>query len=827
MTNKKLTKLQKQIDDAAVFDVDPQVGLTNEQVKSRVETGLINKPPKRVTKSYWKILSDNLINFFNILLFAIAAVMIVAQVEIKYFAFLVILIINIGIGLYQDIHARKLVDKLQVVTSPRVIVLRDGKEIEVGSKDVVLSDILILKTGDQIIVDGEVVEGSLEVNESLLTGESLDIKKDIGSKVLSGSFVTGGKAKILVKTIGRGSYAEQLQEQARSFKRPQSEIITSIKRVFKIIGFFVVALGAALIISYAVQGKFSLNPDGSVPGSSFQQAIRSVSGSLVSMIPTGMYLLTSSTLAVGVIRLGKKRMLVQELYCIEMLARVDTLCLDKTGTITDGTMNVSDVIPLSDLTKKDIGSIVYSLNKATGDSNNTANAFLKAFENSVLLDYHSAIPFSSKRKYSAVLLKNGMTYVVGAREFVGLKDEKIIKKCESYEQEGQRVLVLASSVKPINAEEPLEGLKPEAILVLEDNIKPDAITNIEWFKKNGVSTKIISGDNALSVSKIAEKVGVLNASKYVSLEGMPLDEVRKIANEYTVFGRVSPEQKEALVSSMREAGHVVAMTGDGVNDILALRSADCSIAMASGSQAAKNSAHLVSLDSNFSALPDVVAEGRRVINNLQRTCSLFLVKTFFAAFMTLLFTILGWVDSSYIFPYSTPNLYVWELLTIGLASFFLAFQPNNERLKNTFNQNILKNSVPGAAIQILVAVILLTIHWNNRDFVDLETMITMTVMVFSFTSYIVLLTICFPFDIYRGALSIGILIMMVLLFIIDKFAYMPAAGKSFFDITYETINPNNWWIMLVIAAGTIAVYLGAVNVIDIYMKKLEKEGKIK
>ena len=444
-----------------------------------------------------------------------------------------------------------------------------------------------------------------------------------------------------------------------------------------------------------------------------------------------------------------------------------------------------------------------------------------------MLEVHSSIPFSSKRKYSAVLLKNGLTYAVGAREFVGLTDEKNIKKCEGFEAEGLRVLVLVSSAKPIDVEKPLSNLKPEAILVLEDNIKPDAITNIEWFKKNGVTTKIISGDNALSVSKIAAKVGVLDADKYVSLDGMPLDEVRKIANQYTVFGRVSPEQKEALVTAMREEGHVVAMTGDGVNDILALRSADCSIAMASGSQAAKNSAHLVSLDSNFSALPDVVAEGRRVINNLQRTCSLFLCKTFFAAFMTLLFTILGWIDSSYSFPYSTPNLYVWELLTIGMASFFLAFQPNNERLKNTFNQNILKNSVPGAAIQILVATILLIIHWNNRDFMDLETMITMTVMVFSFTSYIVLLTICFPFDIYRAVLSIGIFIMMVLLFIIDKFAYMAVTGKSFFDITYETINGSNWWIMLVVAVGTISIYLLAVNLIDIYMKKLEREGKIK
>lgn len=818
-----VNKFERKLQEAKEFKVDPSLGLSDEQVNIRIEEDLVNKPPKHVTKSYWKILYDNLINFFNILLFAIAAIMVVAQVEFRYFAFLIILIINIGIGLYQDIHARKLVDKLRIVSSTKVQVLRNGNVVEIDSNQIVLSDVIIVKTGDPIIVDGEVVEGNIEVNESFLTGESLDIKKQVGSQVLSGSFVTGGKAKILVKTIGKGSYAEKLQEKARSFKRPKSEILASIRKVFRIIGTTVVVLGAALIISYIVNGQFKLNPDGSIPGSPFQNSVFSAASSLISMIPTGMYLLTSSTLAVGVIRLGKKRMLVQELYCIETLARVDTLCLDKTGTITDGTMKVNTTISLGKMSNKEIGDAILTLEKATGDTNATASAFLKSFEDNTVLDYHSALAFSSKRKYSAVRLNNGLTYVLGAREFVGVEDKEIMKKCEGYEAQGQRVLVLVSINKPVTGDEPLKEVTPEAILVLEDNIKEDAITNIEWFKKNNVITKIISGDNALSVSKIAEKVGVENASKYVSLDGMSLDDVRKIANEYTVFGRVSPEQKEALVSSMREAGHIVAMTGDGVNDILALKSADCSIAMASGSQAAKNSAHLVSLDSNFSALPHVVAEGRRVINNLQRTCSLFLVKTFFAAFMTALFFILNLINPEYKYPYLTSNLYVWELLTIGMASFFLAFQPNNERLKNTFMQNIAKNSVPGAVFQIAISLVFLVIHYIYPVGFSMETCITMTVFSFSLTSYVILLTICYPFDIYRIVLAIGIFIIMIILFLIDKFAYLPNAGRSFFDINYDTINGSNWWYMLVAVVVLIAIYIGAVNLIDYLMKKKEKE----
>ena len=825
---KKLTKLEKRLQEATGFPLDINIGLTDEQVKIRNEEGLTNVPIKRVNKTFWKIIRDNLLNFFNILLIAIGVFMGIAQIEFPAFAFLFILGFNILIGLVQDIRARIMVSKLQIVSATTVRVLRNGEVIEIKTNELVVSDIVILKTGDQIIADGEVVEGNVEVNESLLTGESVDIKKTTGSQVLSGSYVTGGKAKVLVKSVGKANYAEQLQEKAKEFKRPKSEILRSINMVFNIIEGFVIVLGTILIVSYILQGQFVLNLDGTMAGSPFQKAVRSIAGSLVSMIPTGMYLLTSSTLALGVIRLAQKRMLVQELYCIEMLARVDTLCLDKTGTITDGTMVVSEVIPLKKETPEEIGDIILTLEKATGDTNNTANAFLNEFEKNSVLEYHSSLAFSSKRKYSAVMLKDGRSFALGAREFVGVNDKKVENICEKHEAQGERVLVLALSKKVISGEEELKDLEPIAVLVLEDNIKPDAITNIEWFKSNGVNIKIISGDNALSVSKIAAKVGVLDTDKFISLEGMSLDEVRKIANDYTVFGRVTPEQKEALISAMKDEGHVVAMTGDGVNDILALKSADCSIAMASGSQAARNAAHLVTLDSDFSALPSVVMEGRRVINNLQRTCSLFLCKTIFAIVMTTAFIIIGWIDKSKTYPYVTNNLYVWELLTIGFASLFLSFQPNNERLKNgSFKRNIFKNSLPGGLFQITVASTFLILH--AVGVIDLPTALAMTVISFSLTSYVILLTICHPFDIYRAVLAGAILLLGIGLFMIDAFALAGKMGDvdnpnfGYFKIDYTTITANNWWVMLVVAAVLIALYIGVVNIVDVFFRKYDEK----
>ena len=804
----KNSSIERKIDNVEHFNSDLNVGLTDEQVQSRIDDNLVNRIPKHVSKSYFRIFYDNVVNFFNIFLFAIAAFMIVAGVPFTSFAFLVIVVINIGIGLFQDIKARRLTDKLRVVSYPLVTVLRNGREIQIPANELVLSDIAILTLGNQIVADGTIMEGMVEVNESILTGESANVKKLLGSEVLSGSFVTSGKAKYRIDHLGKANYAEKLQASARYFKKPKSEILKTLNFIFKIISVVVLVLVTALTITYIVKG--SLNPANRLD---FAKHVGQIGGSSVAMIPSGMYLLTSLTLAVGAVRLANRGMLVQELYCIESLARADVLCLDKTGTITDGSMSVHDLITYG-VSKEELENILHTLVEATGDTNVTALAIKDAYASKETLPYFSSLPFNSERKISAVMLKDGRSIVVGAREFVPHRDRDFDRRSEEIESQGYRVLAIGVYKQVVTPESNLDECKMIGILVLEDHIRDDAISNIKWFKENGVKIRIISGDSPISVSAIANRVGVDNTDKFISLEGMSLDEVKAIANDYVVFGRVSPEQKQTIIESLKEAGHVVAMTGDGVNDILALKVADCSIAMGSGSDAAKNVAHLVSINSNFSALPDVVAEGRRVVNNLQRTCSLFLVKTMFAVLFTLISVITMWSspnsNAPFQYPFTPNNMYVWELLTIGIGSLFLSLQPNNERLKPGFLNNILTRSVPAALTQVLACVVFFIAAFATAGtFIDFETAKAMAVITFSVGSFIVLFRICMPFDIYRVALVIGLVIIGVIFFMIDIFVFYPnLQGTGFFDINYQSINSTNWWLLLVVIISSVFVYMG-------------------
>ena len=804
----KNSSIERKIDNVEHFNSDLNVGLTDEQVQSRIDDNLVNRIPKHVSKSYFRIFYDNVVNFFNIFLFAIAAFMIVAGVPFTSFAFLVIVVINIGIGLFQDIKARRLTDKLRVVSYPLVTVLRNGREIQIPANELVLSDIAILTLGNQIVADGTIMEGMVEVNESILTGESANVKKLLGSEVLSGSFVTSGKAKYRIDHLGKANYAEKLQASARYFKKPKSEILKTLNFIFKIISVVVLVLVTALTITYIVKG--SLNPANRLD---FAKHVGQIGGSSIAMIPSGMYLLTSLTLAVGAVRLANRGMLVQELYCIESLARADVLCLDKTGTITDGSMNVHDLITYG-VSNEELENILHTLVEATGDTNVTALAIKDAYASKETLPYFSSLPFNSERKISAVMLKDGRSIVVGAREFVPHRDRDFDRRSEEIESQGYRVLAIGVYKQVVTPESNLDECKMIGILVLEDHIRDDAISNIKWFKENGVKIRIISGDSPISVSAIANRVGVDNTDKFISLEGMSLDEVKAIANDYVVFGRVSPEQKQTIIESLKEAGHVVAMTGDGVNDILALKVADCSIAMGSGSDAAKNVAHLVSINSNFSALPDVVAEGRRVVNNLQRTCSLFLVKTMFAVLFTLISVITMWSspnsNAPFQYPFTPNNMYVWELLTIGIGSLFLSLQPNNERLKPGFLNNILTRSVPAALTQVLACVVFFIAAFATAGtFIDFETAKAMAVITFSVGSFIVLFRICMPFDIYRVALVIGLVIIGVIFFMIDIFVFYPnLQGTGFFDINYQSINSTNWWLLLVVIISSVFVYMG-------------------
>lgn len=670
-------------------------GLTTEEVNQRIEQKLVNKTNLTVGKSYLRILMDDLFNFFNVILFVIAGLMIYGG----YYSgllFLGILIPNIAIGLYEDIKARHLMSKLHVLNAPKSVVVRDGKEITIPSEELVLDDVVILGANAQISADSILLNGTLGVNESLLTGEPDIIYKKEGDVVYSGSYVVNGKAYVKVNKIGKDSYIQQLQSVAKKFKRSKSEIMASLNNMFKVIGGTVVVMAIAMTTIFAFQGRFH-NEEG------FKEAIGPISGSLVAMIPTGLYLLTSLALATAVINLSRKNAQVQDFYAVEMLARTDVICVDKTGTITDGTMLLKDIVPLDENSVGHIKGIIYKTLNATGDTNATAvalqNAVMGFHDEKALL----ALPFTSENKYSGASFKEG-TYLIGAPEFINLnKKPTILRKAEEYTSKGYRVLVLAYSKEKISGksfEKPCETL---AILVIQDHIKEDAKETFEWFNSNDVTIKVISGDNAITVSEIAKNVSIEHADKYISLEGMNEDEVREAANKYTIFGRVTPEQKAILVEAIQSEGHTVAMTGDGVNDILALKKADCSIAMASGAEASKNVSHIVLMNSNFASLPAVVAEGRRVVNNLQRSSSLFLVKTMFAVITTLIFLIasLAMNNPRVSYPFLPNNLYIWETVALGMPAFFLALEPNSERIKGKFLINIYWKSIPAAIIMIL------------------------------------------------------------------------------------------------------------------------------
>ncbi len=794
------------------FPVNLETGLTSEQVQQRIDDGLVNKTKKHVTKSYLRIVYENVFNFFNILLFAIIAAMIVARIPIEKFLFAGILVLNIGIGLYQDIRARKLIDKLKVVSSVKVNVLRDGEYKEIKANQVVLSDIIAIKQGNQLVCDGTIVDGFVELNESLLTGESKNISKTINDGVYSGSFVSAGHALYRVDRLGKENYAEKLQQNASKFKRVNSEMLLSLKKIFKIIGFVVVALGIAQIIKYR-------NDLTDIHSDVFTETVSSISTSLVGMTPIGMYLLTSVTLAVGVIRLVRRNMLTQDMYCIETLARVDTLCLDKTGTLTDGNLNVLKVVSTSDTSEKDLAKIIKTLVDATKDENATARAIKKEFENLNNFDSYSAIPFNSERKYSAVMLEDGRSIVMGAREFIPHSNKEVDEMCREYEKDGMRVLVLAQHSHVISIDEKLEESQVIGFIVLQDHIRDDALANIKWFKENGVNIRIITGDNPESAAEIARRAGIDGADKFISLEGMSLEEVRHVTRDYIIFGRVTPEQKEVIIEALKDDGHTVAMTGDGVNDILALRVADCSIAMASGSDAAKNVAHLVSLDSSFSSLPDVVREGRRVINNLQRTVSVFLIKTVFAAVLTFLFLV-GAFKLSAKYPFDLANMYLWEILCIGIGSLFLSLQPNDEQIKSKFLMNVVFRIIPASTVQIGL-VIFFFLYCKDATAAQ-----TLSVLSFSIFSFIIFIRVCLPFDVYRVFLVVGLTFVGTIATIADIFAKQ----IDFFGLKYSIFKGNSHYVTALCISLLVAliVYGGlsvAVSKLHIYIDKKREERK--
>lgn len=827
MKKKKNTAaMEEKIASAPAFEIDPAVGLTAEQVESRVKAGLVNKVKKHPTKTFWQIIVDNVFNYINAVLFLVCVLMVIAKLSFPHYFFMFILAANTGIGLYQDIHARILVDRLKVVSDPKATVLRDGESREIDAADIVLSDVVLFKIGDQILCDSTVVEGECYVDESLLTGESVPVAKRVGDQLLSGTFLVKGHAKAQAAKVGSANYAEALQGTASVFVQPKSEIKRSVSAFVHVTGTVALAIGLAMYLSYGFQTGdwvgFFTN----------YGMVESVSGSMVSMLPTGMFLLTSTSLAVGVIALSKQKMLVQQLYCIEMLARVDAICFDKTGTLTDGTMAVAEFLPLAGHGEEDLKTAIARVLHATQDTNATAQALRDACGESSPFEALKALPFDSASKYSAAEFEDG-TFGFGAFGFLPLKaGQELAPVIASLAEKGYRVLVVGVSKGRIVKGKAPQGMEPIGLVALSDHIKEDAAENIAWFQGNDVKVRVISGDDPVTVAEIAKRVGVIDADKYVSLEGRAPEECKKLVDEYAVFGRVSPEQKAALIEAIKEQGHKVAMTGDGVNDILALKVADCSIAMASGSSAAQSVAHLVSLNNDFSKLPEVVRQGRRVINNLQRTCSLFLNKTFFAFILSVLFFFLQtFVGEHMRFPFKTQNLFVWECCFVGMAAFFLALQPSAERLKGSFMKNIVLRSLPAGVAQCICALLPLFVWiYVPESFTYLKDpdqiwniAITLSVLSFTCFAFIVLMRVCHPYNKYRLVVCGCALASSLIAFVLDYFHVLDYFGFNF-GVTYDGLS---WGFLFMVAASVAiagAVYYG-LDALSYYLEGKSMEGR--
>ncbi len=802
-------------------------GLTEKEVQEKITQGKINSVKIVCGKTYFQIFKDNVLTFFNILLFVIAGLMIFAGYFDSLF-FLVVLLCNIIIGLYEDIHARRLMDKMKIDIDPNAVVIRDGKKITIPASQLVGGDVVIFSLGDKICADGVVLDGFLTVNESLLTGETDDVNKNSGDLVYSGTYVTSGSAYIKITAVGLESYSNKLSSTAKKFKRSKSVILKSLKSLFRVIGGTVIVIAASTLIVYAIQGHFD-----SVEA--FKEAIGPISGSMVGMIPSGLYLLTSTALAVAVISLYRKKANVQDFYSVEMLARTTTLCIDKTGTITDGTMTVEKLITLNH-DEEQIKQVLSDLLKATGDKNATANALIKEFNLEPYNKVKDVIPFNSANKYSAVQFENGSTYVLGAPEYIPLVNQsEIEEQIKSYTNEGYRVLILANNTSQFK-EGKIDGkFNAFAIIVLKDNLKPNVKETLAWFKDNGVKIKVISGDNALTVSKIASFAGLENAEDYISLEGKNDEEVAALATKYCVFGRVTPNQKRILVEALKASGETVAMTGDGVNDILALKSADCSIAMASGADSAKDSSHIVLMNNDFASLPSVVNEGRRVINNLQRTCSLFLVKTSFTVFFSIVFLLCSIILSnpSIRFPFLTNNMYLWEFASIGMSSFFLALQPNSEQIRGSFMKNIIIKAAPAAITIILassVPFILYLINTNLGVYLQIDSIAKaaqMASIAFTIVGMIVLLRVCFPLDKYRAIVfGCSTIVNVGGLFLCIIFS-LNNVGWNFLKIDFVEFSPLNWLTIALISFSSVACYIIYNYFVSVFKKSNDPIKEVK
>ena len=706
-------------------------GLSTKKVDELRNKGLVNYKSEVKTKTIAQIIWGNFFTLFNFLNFGLGLAIFFAR-SYKNLLFLGVVICNTLISTVQEIRSKKIVDRLSLLKENKITVIRNGKEEEINIYDIVLGDVIKFKAGNQIPTDCKVLSGELVVNESLITGEEEAILKEKEAKLFSGSFVTSGMGYAEAIHVGKDNYASQISMEAKYIKKVNSEIMNFINRIIKYISILIIPIGIFLFLNQLSGAD------------TWEEATVPTVAALIGMIPEGLVLLTSTVLAVSVMRLSKYNVLVQELYCIETLARVDTICLDKTGTITEGKMEVKEIIPLDGWRMNDITDALGLMSFHMNGDNATMNAISDKYARENDYEVLERVPFSSKRKWSGISFDK-VSYVLGAPDVI-LKDRKI-KELDNLMD--NRVVLLGKSSKLLEGKLPLD-FKPMALIVISDKIRREARATLKYFKEEGVDIKLISGDNPKTVASIASRVGFKDI-RYIDMSKSKLSAL-ELADKYNIFGRVKPEQKKELIVALKAMGHTVAMTGDGVNDVLALKEADCSIAMNSGSDAARNVSQLVLLDSNFSSMPKVVAEGRRSINNIQRSSSLFLCKTTYATLLALIFTFF-----SMTYPFVPIQLTLTSMVTIGIPSFILALEPNNERINGKIIANVLKNSVP-TAFTITVNIIIIMILPSFLRF-TYDEISTLCVVMNGITGFMLLYKICVPFNALRRGLF-GVLIVM-------------------------------------------------------------------
>ena len=709
-------------------------GLTNEQVRQRLKDGLSNAVTAKPGLTEAQIILRHSITFFNFIFVVLAVILAVCGSGIHNMTFLIVAFLNALIGCVQQIRAKRAVDKLRLVVAQQVTVLRDGKECTVRQDDLVIDDVVCFSAGAQICADGEVLEGFLQANESLLTGEPDGVDKHPGDRVLSGSFVLSGKAWVRLTKVGNESFAARLAIEAKKSPRAaKSEMMRSLDRLIRVLGFALIPVD--LVLFYQEYQVLQLG---------LQKSAEATVAAVVGMIPEGLYLLTSVALAVSALKLTRQKVLVQDMGCIETLARVDVLCVDKTGTITAPGMEVSRIIPLAGCDEAKARQILSALFSAREPENDTAKALQACFSEETHWKCKEFIPFSPNTKWCAGVFEDHGTYITGAPERL-LEQGELIETVSRWQSAGYRVLLTGAYTGDLQALDKTQ-VTPLALVLLASPIRPSAADTFAYFTKQGVCVKVISGDSARTASAVAQQVGIPGAENYLDASGLETEaDFLHAAQHFTVFGRVTPEQKKQLIRAMQAQKHTVAMTGDGVNDVLAMRQADCAIAMAGGAQAATQVAQLVLLCSDFAAIPEIVAEGRRVINNIQRSAALFLVKNILSFGLALLTLLMGLP-----YPFAPIHLTIISVLTIGTPSFFLALEPNYAIVRGRFLPSVLRQALPGG-LSNLVVVLIAQIFIASFQ-LPMTDMYTVCTAILAVVGMLVLYRICRPFNLFRKIL---------------------------------------------------------------------------